>query len=88
MTEQEVKESLQILCDIIEQIENKQFKTQTLKRVIMPQVEAKGDRGRFLWPLRASITGLRASPDPFTIMEILGRKKTLKRLKEACEKVS
>lgn len=87
MTDKETKESLKILCDIIEGIPDKQFETEIIKRAIMPQAEATGDRGGFLWPLRAALTGLRASPDPFNIMEILGKKKALKRLKEACEKI-
>ena len=44
-----------------------------------------GDRGRLLWPLRAALSGKKASPGPFEIMEILGIKESLKRLKSAKE---
>jgi len=42
-----------------------------------------GDRGYLLWPLRAALTGKEASAGPFEIAEILGREKTIKRIREA-----
>lgn len=44
------------------------------------------DKGAILWPLRAALTGKKASPGPFDIMEILGMKETLRRLKIARQK--
>jgi len=41
------------------------------------------NRGELLWPLRVALSGKKASPDPFEIAEILGKKKTLKRIKKA-----
>lgn len=46
---------------------------------LMAYAEKKG-RGNVLWPVRYALTGLEASPDPFTIMEILGKDESLKRL--------
>ncbi len=46
---------------------------------------AKKDRGYLLWPLRVSLSGKEASAGPFEIAEILGKEKTLKRIKEAKE---
>lgn len=43
------------------------------------------DRGYLLWPLRAALTGKEASAGPFEIAEILGKEKTIKRIKEAKE---
>ena len=88
MTDEELKESLQILCDVIEKIKEKNFTTEKLKEIIMPEAEKTGDRGRLLWPLRVALTGLRASPDPFSIIAVLNRNKTLQRLKEAITKIS
>ncbi len=42
-----------------------------------------GDRGKLLWPLRMALSGKKASAGPFEIAEILGKNKTLKRIKEA-----
>ena len=49
---------------------------------IMVYAEKEG-KGNVLWPVRYALTGLDASPDPFTILEILGKEKSLKRLEKA-----
>lgn len=45
--------------------------------------EKAGDRGYLLWPLRVALTGKKESASPFEAAEILGKEKTLKRIKEA-----
>jgi nondiscriminating glutamyl-tRNA synthetase len=42
-----------------------------------------GDRGHLLWPFRVAMSGKKASAGPFDIADILGKEKTLKRIKEA-----
>jgi nondiscriminating glutamyl-tRNA synthetase len=41
------------------------------------------NKGFLLWPLRVALSGKEASTSPFEIAEILGKEKTLKRIKEA-----
>ena len=53
----------------------------------MPEAEKAGDRGKILWPFRAALTGKKASAGPFEIAEILGKEKTLERIKMAQEKI-
>jgi len=48
----------------------------------MAYAKKKG-RGSVLWPIRYALTGLDVSPDPFTILHILGKEKSLKRLERA-----
>ncbi|MFA4871565.1 MAG: glutamate--tRNA ligase [Patescibacteria group bacterium] len=43
------------------------------------------NNGEVLWPMRVALTGLEKSPTPFEIAEILGQKKTLKRLRTAMD---
>lgn len=45
----------------------------------------RGDKGALLWPLRAALTGLKASPGPFDVISILGKTESLLRLKRAKE---
>lgn len=45
------------------------------------------NKGQLLWPLRVALTGKKASPGPFEIMEILGVKESLKRIQAAKEKL-
>ena len=41
------------------------------------------NRGYLLWPLRVALSGKKASAGPFEIAEILGKEKTLQRIKDA-----
>lgn len=47
-----------------------------------------GDKGAILWPLRAALTGKKASAGPFEIAAILGKEESLKRLETALQKIS
>lgn len=49
---------------------------------LMAYAEREG-KGDVLWPVRYALTGADASPDPFTMLEILGKEKSLKRLENA-----
>lgn len=43
----------------------------------------QNNRGYLLWPLRVALSGKKFSPSPFEIADILGKEKTLKRIKDA-----
>ncbi len=60
-------------------IPNTGFSAEAIKDAIWPYAEANG-RGDVLWPLRAALTGLEKSPDPFMSACILGKKESLKRV--------
>jgi len=58
------------------------------KDTLMPianaaEAEGKGGRGAVLWPLRYALSGQERSPDPFTIISILGRGESLSRIQKA-----
>jgi glutamyl-tRNA synthetase len=57
---------------------------ESLKTVVMPYAEQSG-KGDVLWPLRFILTGLEKSPDPFTVMYILGKDETIHRLNTSLE---
>jgi len=80
MASKEAKANLELLEKKLSEIEN--FDRETLENEIMPLAEKYG-KGELLWPLRVALTGQRASPGPFEVMEVLGKEKTLKRLKKA-----
>ena len=73
--------SYSILCDV----KDADFQVEKLKAILMPEAEKFGnnDRGKMLWPLRVALSGRDKSPGPFEIAEILGKKKTLERIKKA-----
>lgn len=89
MTNKEIQHSLDKSFKILSKI--KDWKKENLEKALMPEAEKfskeireeEGDRGYLLWPLRVALTGKEASAGPFEIAEILGKEKTLKRIKEA-----
>jgi len=91
MSDKEIKISLDKLEKIFSKIKAEDFNKENLERILMPEADnfAKeikkpvADRGYLLWPLRVALTGKEASAGPFEIAEILGKEKTIKRIKEA-----
>jgi len=86
-SEEEIKKSLQTLQKIISDITEKKFKKENLQEIIMPEAEKLSDRGIMLWPLRAALSGQKASPGPFEIAEVLGKEKTFERISFAIKKL-
>ncbi len=95
MTDKEILTSLDKLEKILSKIKNEDWNKENLENILMPEAEKFaqeikkeiGDRGYLLWPLRVALTGREASAGPFEIAEILGKEKTIKRIKEAKEKL-
>lgn len=61
---------------------------EALKIAIMPladtaEAAGKGGRGGMLWPLRYALSGVDRSPDPFTLIAILGTEEALSRVRAA-----
>jgi len=84
MSCKEVKVSLDKAHQLLSDIKEDAWKETKLKTILLAGAEKWGsDRGCLLWPLRAALTGKRASAAPFEIAAILGKKKTLKRIEEA-----
>jgi glutamyl/glutaminyl-tRNA synthetase len=94
MSDKETKDALDRLEKILSKIKKETWTKENLENALMSEVEKKGlpadeagDRGYLLWPLRVALTGKEASAGPFEIAEILGKEKTLKRIKEALSKI-
>jgi len=47
------------------------------------EAKGKGGRGAVLWPLRYALSGAERSPDPFTLISILGKEEALSRVEKA-----
>jgi glutamyl-tRNA synthetase len=61
---------------------------QEVKATLMPLADAeeekeKGGRGAVLWPLRYALSGQDRSPDPFTLVSLLGKDESLSRIGKA-----
>lgn len=77
--------SLDRVEKILSEITEEKWQKENLEKILMAEAEAAGDRGLILWPLRAALTGKKASAGPIDIAAVLGKEKTLMRLKEAKE---
>lgn len=77
-SKEKTTERLQGVKNIIEDAE----KMDGIKDLIWPYAEKEG-RGEVLWPLRAALSGKEKSPDPFELLQILGREESLNRVDKA-----
>ena len=83
MSDAELRQTLDKLENILSEIDAKDYKKENLEKILITEANGIGDRGKLLWPLRALLSGKKASASPFEIAEILGKEKTLIRVKEA-----
>jgi len=68
----------------LETINGAEFNAEKTKEVVWEYATEQG-RGAVLWPTRYILSGQDKSPDPFTIMEILGKEESLIRLHNGIE---
>lgn len=81
------KSALETLSEAIEALPDT-VSAQMAKDALMPLADAeeareKGGRGALLWPLRYALSGQERSPDPFTLIAILGPKEAVARVQKA-----
>ena len=88
MDNKEIKNSLELVKEVLQMVTEDNFTKENLEKIFLPKAEGMGDRGKLLWPLRVALSGKKASPGPFEIMEILGKNETLNRLKDAITRIS
>jgi glutamyl-tRNA synthetase len=81
------KSSLQVLLEVLKTL-SEGVSVEAIKKAIMPlaneeEAKGKGGRGGVLWPLRYALSGVERSPDPFTLISILGPKESASRVSAA-----
>ncbi len=89
------EESKKHLEKVLEILQNEPFDllrdkaqatTGKIKSLIFDYATQEG-RGNVLWPLRVALSGKDKSPDPFTLIYILGKDETLTRIETAVKKL-
>jgi glutamyl-tRNA synthetase len=91
MTAKQIGETLERLEKILDKIKIDDWQKEKLGEIILPESEKVGpeiqtdkkDRGYLLWPFRVALSGKEASAGPFEIAAVLGKEKTMARLKVA-----
>ncbi len=86
MEDKDILLSIDKSIEILSGIEELNWTKENLEKTLIAEAEnfcgnGKKDRGVLLWPLRVALSGKKASASPFEIATILGKEKTLKRLR-------
>jgi glutamyl-tRNA synthetase len=76
------KNNLEKVLEVLEKLSESNFTEEGLKLILMPVAEQLG-KGSVLWPLRVALSGRDKSPDPFTLLTILGQAESQKRIQNA-----
>lgn len=74
------KKYLAEVKEILETISEENWNKDFIKDTVWPLTDTYG-RGEVLWPLRFALTGMEKSPEPFTVMEVIGKERSLGRVK-------
>lgn len=80
------KKRLEEVANLLSKLGEDEFNSEKIRETIWDYAEKEG-KGDVLWPTRVALTGLDKSPDPFSIAGILGKDKTIKRLRDAIDKI-
>ena len=88
--EQDALQHLQQIETILRDADEQTFKEQSLiEELIKKYIEVNQyQNGNVLWPLRVALSGKKESPTPFEILDVLGKKASLERIRGAIEKLS
>jgi glutamyl-tRNA synthetase len=82
----DTKKYLEKVIEILSMIDEEKFNQSMVKEMIWSYAESEG-RGEVLWPMRYALSGQDRSPDPFVLAGVLGKSKSLERLKKAIAKL-
>jgi len=92
MGNDEIKQALTDCLTVMGGIKEENFNKEELRIEFYDFIDKneyyQKDKGKLLWPLRVSVSGKKDSPGPFEIAEILGKEETIKRIKQAINKVT
>ncbi len=84
----ESKKHLEHVLEVLKNASDESFSdVEKVKALIFDYATEQG-RGAVLWPLRVSLSGKDKSPDPFTLLYILGKDESISRISKAINKLS
>ena len=83
LTIRALKAVLEVLKGMSGSMSAEEAKEYLMPLAEMEEAEGKGGRGGVLWPLRYALSGSEKSPDPFTLIAILGIEESASRIRTA-----
>jgi glutamyl/glutaminyl-tRNA synthetase len=70
------------IAQLLESIALEDWNEEVLKARLVELVQANGlKNGQILWPIRAILTGVEASPGAFEMLEVLGKEESVRRMR-------
>lgn len=88
LTGAEVKKNLKEVYEQLDKISEENWENKFIEENIINFIKAKEAKvGDYLWPMRVALTGRQASPGPFEVAGILGKKVSLKRITSGIERL-
>lgn len=88
LTKNEIKSNLEKLTEFLEKISEKDWTSKKLEEKTIKYLKENDLKaGDFLWPMRVALTGRKASPGPFEVADCLEKEESLKKIKEAINKL-
>jgi len=75
--------NLREALDVIKMTEEGDFNKENIKTLLMEVADRLENRGEILHPVRFALSGLDKSPDPFILIDILGKKESISRINKA-----
>lgn len=84
--DQEIIKNLTLAEKELIKIKEKDFKREKIEKILMTLTKDTGV-GELLWPFRVALTGRKASPGPFEVAEVLGKRRVLDRIKRAIDRI-
>lgn len=86
LTAEQISMNLEKVSDLLEKIPEENWTDDSIEDALMTYIKAKEFKvGDYLWPMRAALTGRKASPGPFDVAEVLGREESLQRINYAVD---
>lgn len=85
MSDESLKNNLIRAKEMLENISEKDWTRENLEKEMFKV--AGENRGEFLWPLRAALTGEKKSPSPFECAWVMGKNESLLRINKALGKL-
>ncbi|MBI2121440.1 MAG: glutamate--tRNA ligase [Candidatus Wildermuthbacteria bacterium] len=82
-SDEETAHALDEVSECLSRIPVAEWGREEISKALLKAAEAHKDRGHLLWPARAALTGKEASAGPFDVAAVMGREKTLQRIREA-----
>jgi glutamyl/glutaminyl-tRNA synthetase len=83
----DAKKHLNWVNEKISSMNDLDFETmENIKSQIFEYADSNG-KGNVLWPLRVALSGAQKSPDPFTLLFVLGKSESQKRIENSVKKL-